>query len=370
MICENCSKEHEGNYGSGRFCSKECARSFSTKNIVRGQKKIGKCIICKKTIFISLYKSLNTCKCDDCKVKYKICSICGRKYKNNEYCINEFCKNRTTKQFELLINYFGFDKNKLGTVEVENEFNRIRNLLYDLYWNKKMSNSDIKEYFKYDKKRSIIQNTFKYLGIPTRTIKQSTKNAILTGKLKYENINNKYKHQWHITWNNKKVYLRSSYELDYAKELDKQQIDYEVENLRITYWDSLQNDYRIAIPDFYIPSQNLIIEIKSLWTTNYQELKDKELEYIKQGYNYKLIFEHNEFNSIDQIDKIKYRIQNNKIINNVIYRQRDGYRWIYKDDQQLRCNRNDIEKYLNNGWSIGRLCYKQKKYKFKNHKRL
>ena len=30
--CENCKKEHEGNYGSGRFCSPGCARGFSTKN--------------------------------------------------------------------------------------------------------------------------------------------------------------------------------------------------------------------------------------------------------------------------------------------------------------------------------------------------
>ena len=29
--CENCSKDHDGLYGSGRFCSKECARGFSTK---------------------------------------------------------------------------------------------------------------------------------------------------------------------------------------------------------------------------------------------------------------------------------------------------------------------------------------------------
>lgn len=29
--CENCGKEHAGNYGSGRFCSNKCARGFSTK---------------------------------------------------------------------------------------------------------------------------------------------------------------------------------------------------------------------------------------------------------------------------------------------------------------------------------------------------
>ena len=31
MKCENCGKEHDGTYGSGRFCSEKCARGFSTK---------------------------------------------------------------------------------------------------------------------------------------------------------------------------------------------------------------------------------------------------------------------------------------------------------------------------------------------------
>jgi len=31
MNCENCQDEHEGTYGSGRFCSSKCARGFSTK---------------------------------------------------------------------------------------------------------------------------------------------------------------------------------------------------------------------------------------------------------------------------------------------------------------------------------------------------
>jgi hypothetical protein len=32
MFCENCKIEHRIEYGSGRFCSKKCARSFSTKS--------------------------------------------------------------------------------------------------------------------------------------------------------------------------------------------------------------------------------------------------------------------------------------------------------------------------------------------------
>lgn len=32
MICENCNSEHDGKFGSGRFCKMECSRAFSTKN--------------------------------------------------------------------------------------------------------------------------------------------------------------------------------------------------------------------------------------------------------------------------------------------------------------------------------------------------
>lgn len=30
--CENCGEPNDGLYGSGRFCTSKCARSFSTKN--------------------------------------------------------------------------------------------------------------------------------------------------------------------------------------------------------------------------------------------------------------------------------------------------------------------------------------------------
>ena len=31
MTCENCGKEHDGSYGSGRFCSKSCKCAFNAK---------------------------------------------------------------------------------------------------------------------------------------------------------------------------------------------------------------------------------------------------------------------------------------------------------------------------------------------------
>ena len=51
IICENCGKEHDGSYGSGRFCSKECARSYSSKQN-KNELKEAKCINCGKTILI------------------------------------------------------------------------------------------------------------------------------------------------------------------------------------------------------------------------------------------------------------------------------------------------------------------------------
>ena len=32
-ICENCDKEHDGSYGSGRFCSLHCRKSYIAKKV-------------------------------------------------------------------------------------------------------------------------------------------------------------------------------------------------------------------------------------------------------------------------------------------------------------------------------------------------
>ena len=52
-ICENCGKEHDGSYGSGRFCSEKCARSFPSKNDKKPKIKQAKCVECGKIIVIN-----------------------------------------------------------------------------------------------------------------------------------------------------------------------------------------------------------------------------------------------------------------------------------------------------------------------------
>ena len=44
-ICEKCNSNHNGEYGSGRFCSQKCSKSYSTSlNRISTNKKISKSI--------------------------------------------------------------------------------------------------------------------------------------------------------------------------------------------------------------------------------------------------------------------------------------------------------------------------------------
>lgn len=351
MKCENCGKEHNGNYASGRFCSKECAKSFSTKNDNK-QLKEAKCVNCGKYFLIGKRASLNNCKCKECSIKKVKCNICGKEHNLGEKCNNVFCFNHNILGFKLLIESFGFDKSKLGTPEVENEFNRIRNIIYKLYWEDNLCAKEIANKFNFKSKHSIGQTVFKFLDIPLRNVKTSAKNAVLTGRLK-PSCSYMYKSKTYTTWNGKEVFLRSSYEEDYAKELDEQKIDYDVECLRIKYFDTKINEYCIAIPDFYIPSENMIVEIKSNWTLDIQEMKDKLKAYLEQGYKFKLILEHKEvdINTINETDihpsKKEYSIY--RILGSAY-----GTCWVYNDVESKKIKKEQLDECLLNGWMKGR----------------
>ncbi len=98
-------------------------------------------------------------------------------------------------------------------------------------------------------------------------------------------------------------FLRSSYELEFAKQLDKRKIYYEVEDLRIEYYDTQKQKSRISIPDFYIPSDNQIIEIKSNYTLDKINMLDRAKEYIKQGYKFLLVLD-GEILSFDELKNL------------------------------------------------------------------
>lgn len=294
MICENCGKEHNGQY-SNRFCSFKCSKSFSTKNDNKKELKEAKCIICGKTIYINKRASTTECKCEKCNNKYeRTCKICGKKFIGNKkqtVCSDE-CS-YINSSLKALSSHFGLDLSVKGTPQIINEFYKIKNELNRLYWKENFSFSDICKKYNYKSNPGNLTKLFRQLGLSRRNFSECVINAYLNNNMPNVYSNQyTYKSEWYTTWNNKEVYLRSSYELDFAKELDENKIDYDVECLRIKYFDTQKNKYRCAIPDFYLPESNTIVEIKSNYTYDKQNMKDKFAAYKNLGYKCKLILEH------------------------------------------------------------------------------
>lgn len=285
MKCEWCGEEADIVYGSGRFCSARCARLFSISFCDPNEIKISICKKCGKEVQVKKHDRRVTL-CSECRKNP--CKICGR-----IDCDSQICKhhniNRTLKS---LNKYFELDISKKGTVEIFDEIHKIEQKLRNLYYDNKLSTVEIAKLYKCP--THIITDTFKNYGITLRGSSEAVSLSFLEGRNNQPTSQTQYKTEWHKTWDGREVFLRSSYETDYANELDSEKIYYEVENLKVKYFDTQQNEYRCAIPDFYIPYTNTIVEIKSNYTLNLQNMKDKFQAYQKLGYSTKLILDHKE----------------------------------------------------------------------------
>ncbi len=136
MKCENCGIDHDGSYGSGRFCSCKCARGFGTKEKRKEinekvSKKLTKyeknfCQICG----IELTKKNNTKLCKEHRYLYK-------KYDNQYYYIKDYRNKIKEKSVEYKGGkcfICGYDKcnrslqfHHQNPSEKDFDFNRIRN---------------------------------------------------------------------------------------------------------------------------------------------------------------------------------------------------------------------------------------------------
>ena len=304
MKCITCGKETT----NPRFCSNSCSAKWSNKhreytpaNDNRTKEVI--CVKCKTKFLTSVYGRSVNAVCQECRIvklknRYKLCVSIGSdkerylcKSCGQEKCLRpNICKKK--RVFPSLIKYFGFDETSIGTVRVYEEFERIKNKLIEDYYDNKKSTLELENFYNC-KCHSNFLKILNNLDIKRRTLSDSLSNAFVTGR-KSPSTNIKYKHGHHNTWNGKKVFYRSSYELDYCKELDEKKIDYEMENLRILYWDSQLLRQRIAIPDFHLTESNTIAEVKSTYTYDDINMNDKIKAYKEHGYKFKLILEHKE----------------------------------------------------------------------------
>ena len=313
LNCLNCNKEFEidvieSYYKRNRYtkcCCKECAYKYSSNSLDRDKKKIIKCKKCGKEIESNILSSDNI-YCDDCRIAprksdsiEKSKEIRKRKrkvVKNNKYvckyCGEEICKRpevcRKFTHENVYEKFLGFDSNKKGTNDFYDEFDRVVNILKEDYFDNELSLLDISK--KYNMNFKTIQLILKYSGVMLRTNIEAGHLAVKNGKGNYDNaVCFPYKSGYHITWKNKEVHYRSNYEKEYYSILDEQKIDYEVESLKILYYDTQKKKFRIAIPDIYIKDINEIIEIKSKWTLDEINMNDKVKAYKKLGYNVKLM---------------------------------------------------------------------------------
>lgn len=303
-ICLWCGKEFSPKREAQKFCSSSCAASYNnTKRDKDYKTKLSKSL--KKYYKEHPKEIKGDFRWIDGKrtrIKAKKCPICG-----SIDCERKGICKHTKKFFENLI-YFGFDVNCLGTDKVFEEYERIKKIIEMEYFDKHLSPSDLKEKYHYPKTFENITQLLKAMGVKTRTLSTSQRNAILNGKNKLPtseyDIKLGFKQGWHTTWDGKKIFYRSGAELKYAELLDENKILYEVEALRIKYYDTEKKCERIAIPDFLLKNTNDIVEVKSRITFKKQNMKDKFKKYKELGYEPKMLYEGVMYN-VDEIDRIE-----------------------------------------------------------------
>lgn len=291
--CIKCGKLING--CGNKFCNRSCSATYTNKN---------------RTISDETKEKISKTLKNKYPKNKKLCKRCGQ-----ENCLNkDICKHNGNwfKNLEP----FSFDMGVIGSIKIYNEYFRIKELILKEYYENMLSPKDIAVKYNYIYSSENLLHLLKDFGIKTRKISESVINAILQGKLN-NTINNgkkyQFKYGWFNKWNGDKIFYRSSYELDYIKEIDEQKIEYEVEYFRIKYWDTGRCKYRVAIPDIYIKNENKIIEIKSYFTFNKQNMIDRFNEYIKLGFDVELILEHKKYNYNDISNLFENKITINDI---------------------------------------------------------
>ena len=115
MKCEYCGSNHNGIYGSGRFCSTKCARGFSTKAK-------------RNEINAKVSKTLGG---KNWKPKETHCLYCGKKLTKKS---RKFCNSNCKQEYEYLIFInkwkLGLEKGRRGKYSTSNYIRKYMFLKY------------------------------------------------------------------------------------------------------------------------------------------------------------------------------------------------------------------------------------------------
>ena len=297
--CEICGKEFNYDWRKDsrirktplRFCSPHCSRKFSSLQ-TKGTKTII-CPDCNKPFETYIKVAEGTTRCPECRKQrlkeksriYRKKSSIKNKRKNS-YKIKEFLFSENTFEGIIERHYLpikspnlyklGFNLN-ISINQIPEELQKLKERLYKWYIVEELSCKEIEEITKV--KRGTIKLFLQKLNIPTRTASEASALSIKKKRklifIKDNNIYH-YKNEWHTTWDNKKYFLRSTYEIRFANLLDKYKIKYGVEEKYFTYLSSQTQKTKGAIPDFFLPKYNYIIETKGEHLYDEIDLKDRK----------------------------------------------------------------------------------------------
>mgnify|MGYP002623353434 CR=1 FL=1 len=252
--CKHCGKEIDDKH---KFCNSSCAAKFNNARRERKPWTEEQHLKNKRRV-----------------EKERHCKYCEQVISRGNCC--EDC--RPYSQYAQLLNRLGIYGDNL-----KDRYKAYSDLVLQMYFQEHKSIPEIgKELGLW---RRQIEWVFNKAGVKARSRSESYQNGLETGRVKLSlGPKNRYESGFHVTWEGVKVWLRSSCESEYARQLDSQQIRYEVESKRIRYYDSTQQKERIAVPDFYLPDTNELVEVKSRYTLREQEMKDKFKAYRDLGY--------------------------------------------------------------------------------------
>ena len=291
-----------------KFCTQSCAASYNNnKRITEGWKRSTESKLkTSQTIKSKPTKLLPCIKCGTLvtvasTTRKILCNNCrhARKYKYTYKYTPKF-KDVNKRAAHYIFTYpnlcklIGVCVDDVCESNIGDVFSKICNKLKSMYLDDQMSVGYIHKQINVN--LNAINNILRYdCKIKFRTNQEANKLSILYARKPI--IENPYIHHqrgWLRTWNGKNVYYRSSYEKEYIEQLNNQHVDFDTETIRILYFDTKKNRQRVAIPDIYISSTNTLVEIKSNYTLDLQNMKDKFTAYNNAGYKCKLILEHKE----------------------------------------------------------------------------
>lgn len=114
-----------------------------------------------------------------------------------------------------------------------------------------------------------------------RKLSKILRRKFKNGEIKLNDWGRRYRYR---SLQNGEIKVRSKWEREVAKFLDRNDINWRYEYSIIPYYDKEKNLFRNTIPDFYLPDSNLFIEVKGNGELKSQNTLDKLMGIRGQGY--------------------------------------------------------------------------------------